>query len=411
MIRITREAPAHGVYTPDLVSGKPERYAPNAPVMQYNGYIDPTKDADARKRGDAVAQAILANRIADFERSPENCEKNGESDPDLMVHVSTFLYLNGFIYVTYYANRSTTAEDPNHQEARLAFCPQDDPADLTVVTIQSEGDLLDGKKITRVYDTILLYKGGDELYILWTAAPEGNYYRLYCTFNVKTNTLGPIRANRFKAGNVTNDFSMTGIRAALAANGIPLKAMWSDIGIMQQKLTSRVENGETWYYSGTYSGNWNALIRSRDLVTWEYVSAPDFVNYSQWENAVYVDGDKVWYFVRQNECMQGFLTRYDLVTGTWDTPTLIRDTQSRSDFFEWRGELYLVHAPADRNGFGIVRIDRNDPAKSLPAAVVDMKSSLFYPYTTVRGDDLYISYTVDRKHIRLSKFDLKLILA
>ncbi len=409
MIPITREEPARGVYMPDIVTGAKEQYAPNAPIMRYNGYIDPTKDAAARKRGDAVARELIANRIADFERSQAYCDKNSETAPDLMVHVSTFLYLNGFIYVTYYANRATTAEDPNHQEARLAFCPADAPTDLTVVTIQSEGDMLDGKRITRVYDTILLYKGGDELYILWTAAPEGNYYRLYCTFNVKTRVLSAIRANRFKVGGVTNDFSMTGIKSALAANGIPLKAMWSDIGIMQQKLTSRVENGEVWYYSGTYSGNWNALIKSRDLVTWEYVSAPDFVNYSQWENAVYVDGDKVWYFVRQNECMQGFLTRYDLNAGKWDAPTLIRDAQSRSDFFEWRGNLYLVHAPIDRNGFGIVRIDRDDPAKSVPAAVVDMKSSLFYPYTTVVGDELYISYTVDRKHIRLSRFDLNLL--
>ena len=35
-----------------------------------------------------------------------------------------------------------------------------------------------------------------------------------------------------------------------------------------------------------------------------------------------------------------------------------------------------------------------------------MKESLFYPFVSVYGDDAYISYTVARKHIRLSKFKL-----
>lgn len=55
----------------------------------------------------------------------------------------------------------------------------------------------------------------------------------------------------------------------------------------------------------------------------------------------------------------------------------------------------------------MVRIDTEDISKSETVFVADMKSSLFYPYVSVYGDDAYISYTVDRKHIRLSKFCLK----
>ena len=173
-----------------------------------------------------------------------------------------------------------------------------------------------------------------------------------------------------------------------------------------QKLSTRVENGEVWYYTGAYSGNFNCIIKSRDLVTWEYVAAPDFTNESLWENAVYVVGDKCWYFVRQDECMQGFLTAYDLKTGMWAVPTLIRDAQSRSDFLWLRDELYLIHAPIDRNGFGIVRINRENPAASTPVAVADMHDSLFYPYTEPYGDYVYLSYTVSRRHIRLARFPI-----
>ena len=105
--------------------------------------------------------------------------------------------------------------------------------------------------------------------------------------------------------------------------------------------------------------------------------------------------------------MQGFLTCYDLNKGEWETPCLIRDTQSRSDFIVYGGELYLIHAPIDRNGFGIVKIDRSNLSKSEVVLVAEIKESMFYPFVDVYGDDVYISYTIDRKHIRLSKFNLQ----
>ena len=113
---------------------------------------------------------------------------------------------------------------------------------------------------------------------------EGNYYRFYCPFNTESKTLGEINVNKFKVNNTINDFSFSGIKNALANEGLPCKKMYSDIGIMQ-KLSSRVENGETYYYSGTYSGDFTAIIKSKDLVTWEYVSQPDFINDSKWGNS------------------------------------------------------------------------------------------------------------------------------
>ena len=282
-----------------------------------------------------------------------------------------------------------------------------DTDDMVILRLQKAGDTLDGRRIDRVYDTILLRRedAPDTLYLLWTASADGLYYRFYCTYTISTATLSEIRPNRFRVGDVENDFSIRGMIAALSANGIAHKPMWSDIGIMQ-KLSTRVENGEVWYYTGAYSGNFNCIIKSRDLVTWEYVAAPDFTNESLWENAVYVVGDKCWYFVRQDECMQGFLTAYDLKTGMWAVPTLIRDAQSRSDFLWLRDELYLIHAPIDRSGFGIVKINRENPAASTPVAVADMHDSLFYPYTEPYGDYAYLSYTVSRRHIRLARFPI-----
>ena len=110
---------------------------------------------------------------------------------------------------------------------------------------------------------------------MWTARVDGNYYCFWRPFTLSTKVLGEVGVNRFKVGNVVNDFSSTGIRSALAENNLPCKQMFSDIGIMQ-KLSSWVENGETYYYTGAYSGDFTCIIKSRDLVTWEYVSQPDF---------------------------------------------------------------------------------------------------------------------------------------
>jgi hypothetical protein len=170
-----------------------------------------------------------------------------------------------------------------------------------------------------------------------------------------------------------------------------------------------VENGETYYYTGTYSGDFTAIIKSKDFIEWEYVSQPDFINESKWENATYVIGDKCYYFVRQQDTVKyGFLTAYDLVKNTWETPVLIEDCQSRGDFIEYLGGLYLFHAPIDREHIGVVKIDKEKIENSRPILQAKMKTSCFYPFIQYfENGELAMSYTVQREHIRLAKFTLK----
>lgn len=148
--------------------------------------------------------------------------------------------------------------------------------------------------------------------------------------------------------------------------------------------------------------------QSDDLITWKYVAQPDFINDSKWENATYVLGDKVYYFVRQqdnNKC--GFLTAYDILTQKWEAPVEIEDCQSRGDFIFYRGGLYLFHAPIDREHIGIVKIDTKNLANSEVVLQAKMATSCFYPFVQYYGDgELAMSYTVARKHIRLARFSL-----
>ena len=384
------------VFSNDFRTDKELIIAPGAPISDVARVITDDVDASAIKKGDEFACEIEEGFVADF-------EKPG----DKMAHVSTFVVVGDNVYVSYYANTVSASENPEFQTARFAWAPVDDIENKTFIDVQTIGDVVDGKVIDRVYDTILMKKDDDTIYVMWTARTEENYYRFYCPFCVSTKTLGEIAVNRFKVGEITNDFSTSGIQKALATSDVPCKNMFSDIGIMQ-KLSSRVENSETYYYSGAYSGDFTCIIKSKDLITWEYVSQPDFINDSKWENATYVYNDKVYYFVRQqdeNKC--GFLTVYDLVTETWKTPVEIYDCQSRSDFIEYKGHLYLFHAPIDREHIGIVRIDTEDITKSEVVLQAKMQSSCFYPYIQYyRNGELAMSYTVAREHIRLAEFTL-----
>ena len=385
------------IFSPDMPTDKELVISEGRPIDDVARTITDEVSEEALKKGEAFAKEITDCFVSDF-------EKPG----DKMAHVSTFIVIDDYVYMTYYANTKEPSEDPKNQTARLVYAPLDDIENKTFIDLQTTGDKVSDKTIDMVYDTILMQKDSDTIYIMWTARiTEGNYYRFYCPFTLSTKTLGEVGVNRFKVGDTVNDFSFSGIQKALAREGKPCKKMFSDIGIMQ-KLSQRVENGETYYYSGTYSGDFTAIIKSKDLVTWEYVSQPDFINDSKWENATYVCDDKVYYFVRQQDGNKsGFLTAYDLKKEVWEKPVEIYDCQSRSDFIIYKGEMYLFHAPKNREHIGIVKIDRENIVNSEVLLQADIKSSCFYPFIQYyENSELAMSYTVDRKHIRLAKFNL-----
>lgn len=405
------------MFKDDFVSLKKPIIYERKPVTDFSAKIEADTSLNEAKTARLFAEEVNNSKVGDF-------EKEGI---DQMCHVSTFIVVDDTIYMSYYANTENPQENPDFQVARLAFAPKSNPSDKTILDIQGAGEYLDGRKINKVYDTILMQKEDEPntIYILWTADVDGNYFRLYRTFDIKTKTLGKTNPNRFKVGNIVNDFSSSGMKNALCENEIGYKEFFSDIGIMQ-KLSTRTENNETYYYTGTYSGNFTAIIKSRDLIEWEYVAQPNegangtgFENETKWENAVYVLNDKVFYFVRQWDpeydedknltagSPYGILTYYNLITNEWAKPVLVGDCQSRSDFIMYQGNLYVFYAPTDRDHIGILKINTEDISKSEVVLQADMNGSCFYPYVQYfENNELAISYTVSRKHIRLAKFTL-----
>ena len=82
--------------------------------------------------------------------------------------------------------------------------------------------------------------------------------------------------------------------------------------------------------------------------------------------------------------------------------------QSRSDFILYNGELYMFHAPINREHIGILHIDRTNLASSSIVLQAHMQSSCFYPFVQYFDESgLAMSYTVARQHIRLGRFSME----
>jgi hypothetical protein len=227
---------------------------PGAPIADVAALISSNVEECCRNRGAAFAKEITDRFVADF-------EKPG----DKMAHVSTFVVIDGMVYMTYYANTKEPSEDPKNQTARLAYAPVDDLSKMVYLDLQTTGDTVGGKVIDMVYDTILMQKDDTTIYILWTARTEENYYRFYCPFTLSTKTLGEIGVNRFQVGDITNDFSATGIRGGQVDGGI-------EAGDAQLQVTKLAHGGgDGMLMEGTApSGHLGEFIKIVDLDAGEF---------------------------------------------------------------------------------------------------------------------------------------------
>ena len=200
----------NSVFSDDFATDKKSVVVENKEIGEFVKIISSDVSDEAKRKGEQFAAEIEERFVSDFEKSEALLEEGKVSERDFMVHVSTFEVINDVVYMTYYANTTNELEDPHNQTARFVYCPISDLANKTFVDLQSAGDIFCGRRINALYDTVLMQKDEDTLYILWTAElADGdtyNYYRLYCPFKISTQELGEISVNRFKVGDLFLEF-------------------------------------------------------------------------------------------------------------------------------------------------------------------------------------------------------------
>lgn len=323
---------------------------------------------------------------------------------DKMVHVSTFYKIGDTLYMSYYANTRTDAEDPTQHTARLVYAPFDNLSQQTYIDVADIGQEYNGQTIDAIYDSLLL-KTSDDSYMIYafTAKVGGKFYMLYRRFDPKTKLLSDTHTMNFKAGALSGTFDTVSIHDLLAQIGVDYDYEDRDISFVQ-KLSPRIENGVVQYYAGIGILHFCFIAKSSDLINWTFVSAPDFAYQPEFEPSVYVKGDSVYYCCRQRwPEANAILAKYDINNDCWSQPILVPDTQSRYDFFEDNDQLYLVHSPLDRNHISLMQIDQYILEKSYEVATAEVQDC-FYPFTQNIAGQMYMSFTQSRHHIWLNKF-------
>ena len=335
----------------------------------------------------------LSTHLADFAK-----------EGDKMVHVSTFYKITDTLYMSYYANTRTNAEDPTKHTARLVYAPFDNLSQQTYVDVADIGQEYNGQTIDAIYDSLLL-KTSDDSYMIYafTAKVGGKFYMLYRRFDPKTKLLSDIHTMNFKVGALSGTFDTVSIHDLLAQIGVDYTYEDRDVSFVQ-KLSPRIEDGVVQYYAGIGILHFCFIAKSSDLINWTFVSAPDFKYKPEFEPSVYVKGDNVYYFCRQQGTeANAVLAKYDISNDRWSKPILVPDTQSRYDFFEDNDQLYLVHSPLDRNHISLMQIDQNVLERSYEVATAEVQDC-FYPFTQNIDGQMYMSFTQSRHHIWLTKF-------
>lgn len=331
---------------------------------------------------------------------------------DKFGHTASFIFHNDICYATLMVNTRGTGETPTQMSIVLCSFPVSNPSDVTYYEVCDIGDTVLGQVVAKNYDPVLFVKDG-VIQILWNSVlgSDVEYTLLHQTFNPATTTFSDIATAKLKVKGTTVDLTSDGINVAFAAEGIRIPEFKEHI-VLMGNATSRVEGERTYYYTaigGRYGPN--MIVKTVDFITWVYVAQPSFKNTGQYEPATYVIGDIVYYYCRQSASPYGFLTAYNLIKGTWADPVFISETQSRSQFFMYNSQLYLIYAPKDRHHLGIVRIDTKHIVRSRVVQVARVAGLYAYPAVDVNNGILYVLFSDNKEKLYVSNFTIESISA
>ena len=326
---------------------------------------------------------------------------------DLMVHTASFVIHNDIVYSIFMVNYANSGETPEYLNIRLQSCPVSNPTNITYYSVANIGDIYGGKAMTKIYDSAIYIKDGIP-HLVWNAVlgTDTYYSLLHKTFDIASSTLSATDICSFTVGATTNPMTSSGINSAFDTEGIT-HAVFNAHIITMPKVSTRLEGGTTYYYTGLGTeSTFNCIVKTSDFINWIYVAQPTFKNNALYEPCVYVIGDIAYYFCRQDGVEKGgFLTSYDIVNKIWATPVYIDDTQSRSDFLYYNSNLYLIKAPKDRSHISVMYINKTRLEKSYEIQVAKVPD-YFYPVSQVYNGVLYMLFTQSRQHIYLSTFTI-----
>jgi hypothetical protein len=308
--------------------------------------------------------------------------------------VPSLTIVNDIVYSAFVTNYNSATESPADFVLKLCVFPLSDPTDITRYTVSEAGmDIAGVGTMAEQLDSFVYYDGNGNIIIVFNGKVQnGETSIFYRIFNISSSTFTESGICEFAAGTHSDTFSPSGVNNVLTLENIDHVAPTNLPGfIITQRITTRTESGETWYYSGFgEDGRFNAIVKTKNFKKWYYVATPPFTNMALYEPIVYIDYNVAYYFCRQTpQTGYSFLTRYNIVNDCWDDPVYFPDASSRSDIIGTGNYLFLINSPTTRSYIAVYMIDKNDMTKTKCLQVANFDGGAYYTANTFYNNTMY----------------------
>lgn len=323
---------------------------------EYSWFIcNSVKDSSAMYK-----RMIASNTIGD-----NNAEEyNLMQAADKYQHDATIAFSNNKLFVFYACNEvdtSDSADSPNVFVRLDRISINSSTAKITAteesIVVCKNGDIVDGKTIVSGCGQPNMVVKDSILYLYWSSKCNDDvWYEMYCTYDSNTNTLGSpaimhIGDDLFTSSKIASfDEKDANIMISMNASIALLNGYYYALVCLKETLTNGV------------------LIKSDDLIDWEFVSIPSFDGYdahAQFEGAIGTLNGNLYLALRQldldsiAELNPMILAKLDS-NGNVDSYVLAPSTTSRPSFFN-RGttQLYFCMPTNNRTNTIVLEIGKN----------------------------------------------------
>lgn len=267
-------------------------------------------------------------------------------------HMGQLVIKDGICYATFIQNPGDDGEEHDSSTSGIILAVFsleqamsenfDAEKDIVYYPIGGKGDICAGYKAKSIFKDNSMCLIGKQLYICFSFITEDDTSHIFCkTFDISTNSW--IRESKIvlRYKNQDYDFSDTSLNIIYRDKGLEPRAL----GLIELVSAWSEYNGE-YYATGITieTPNNGFVVKTSDFCTMELVDVIPFNDMGTAEVASYVYKDRLFVACRQDYGIPYiYLGALNLKTMLWEEYSKIPDGNSRPWFFEYKGELYLLH--------------------------------------------------------------------
>ena len=307
-------------------------------------------------------------------------------------HQSMTVIKNGKGYTVYTANNVTMKEYDKNTFSRLAVYDVESPGNARFFTVAAKGDngniTIDG-----VSSLVSIVDGGENLVTNCYGFVDGVITEFRRIFDVKNESFGELELCNIVKDGKSYPFTNESIAMLFGA----------EYGLTKIEIEMGVGpyfkyNGEwyTWLYTG--SGRFAGIfLKTVDFLNFEFVMIPREARGTKCEIISTLFGDFMYVAFRRDYEMQRLeVVKYDMKTLQPLESIVLKDTAMRPYFYEYGGELYLVHSPHSRHYTSIVKLSTVRRLK-MSHSVLDIENlHLCTPCPIVYNGEIYLTFSARR---------------